>query len=532
MHQLLIIDDEQHVVDRLAETLPWDTMGISEVHKAYSAAEALEILCGEQIDVVITDIQMPEMDGLEMINLIRQRSKRMKFVLLSGHAEFSYAREGIKQEIFRYLLKPVTDEELLETVRQAIQRIQTEWEELVSKQKSERTLRAHLPLLRANMLNELLNNRNKSEQSLRDNLELLDIPAAIHQPFSLAVIRMEKTYEIPSRDDSLMEYAISNIAEELLGEEYAIWSCKDSHDYLVMMLQPKHGECDLSKLENSTIRLQSAVEHFLGKTISVILGESGIFPQDLTELYRQAVSAMRRKIGKETGLFVRVSRDTFPARISPLRSLSEPPVLTHLMEAGRFEEAEQKLLAAFEELQQQSEYLYEYLLEAGYSCAGSFALIAHHHGITLEELLGDGHDQLISGTVFESARKLKEWALRTIGKLRTLTEEETNDTRSSVVKLAQAYIEQHLADDVSLTSIAEHVYLHPAYLSKIYKLGTGETISEYVNRLRMERAVFLLKDRRMKVYEIADAVGYQHAHSFIYAFKKYYGVTPMEYRVE
>ncbi|UUZ83326.1 helix-turn-helix domain-containing protein [Paenibacillus sp. P26] len=94
----------------------------------------------------------------------------------------------------------------------------------------------------------------------------------------------------------------------------------------------------------------------------------------------------------------------------------------------------------------------------------------------------------------------------------------------------QQFIEQHLAEDVSLQAISGHVYLHPVYLSKIYKLETGENLSDYVYRVRMDKATHLLLHSRDKIYEIAARVGYQRAHSFINVFKKHTGLTPQEYR--
>lgn len=117
MYQLLIVDDEKSVVDSLALTIPWSDYGIEEVHMAYSAAEALEIAGHQAIDIMITDIRMPEMDGLELIERVNQLSKKMKCIILSGYDDFQYAQKALKANTFNYLLKPVIIEELIESVQ-------------------------------------------------------------------------------------------------------------------------------------------------------------------------------------------------------------------------------------------------------------------------------------------------------------------------------------------------------------------------------------------------------------------------------
>src|SRR5690606_25316723 len=107
---------------------------------------------------------------------------------------------------------------------------------------------------------------------------------------------------------------------------------------------------------------------------------------------------------------------------------------------------------------------------------------------------------------------------------------ETKDTRRSLINEIQSYVQRHLAEDVSLQSIADHVFLHPVYVSKIYKLETGDNLSEYVLKTRMNKAEYLLKHSHDKIYEIAAHLGYQRPHSFNHAFKKVYGMTPQEYR--
>ena len=111
--QMIIVDDEAHWVDNLSMNKPWHTLGIEQVHKAYSAQEALRILETHPIDIVLSDVLMPEMTGIELIGKIRERDKQIKCIVLSGHSDFEYTKEALRHQAVDYLLKPPTDAELL-----------------------------------------------------------------------------------------------------------------------------------------------------------------------------------------------------------------------------------------------------------------------------------------------------------------------------------------------------------------------------------------------------------------------------------
>jgi two-component system response regulator YesN len=144
--------------------------------------------------------------------------------------------------------------------------------------------------------------------------------------------------------------------------------------------------------------------------------------------------------------------------------------------------------------------------------------------------MGIHYDKLTEGLPFKSLQLLENWTFAVLKLLEAETEGESRDARAHLVRQVQQFIEQHLATDVSLQAIAEHVYLHPVYISKIYKLETGTNLSDYVYQLRMDKAARLLLDSQEKIYEIAAQLGYQRAHSFIHVFKKHTGFTPQEYR--
>jgi two-component system response regulator YesN len=534
MVQLLIVDDEIHVVERFSTTIDWKAVGIEQVYKAYSGVEALALLEQFSIDIVITDIQMPGISGIHLIAEIQKRWHKTKCILLSGYSDFNYAKEAIQYQTEDYLLKPVTEKDLINTLQRVMEKLKKEWEEVISKQRLTYTLKENLPLLRGNLLNDLLQGRKISESSLYEKMHMLELSHYQDYPFAIMMIRLEEYFlEYDPHSLSLMEYAISNMVEELFENEFDSWYTKDAHDYLVFVMRGKQetdGKQDSIWFERTASLLQSAVKTYLKGKISILVSGGGQFPNDLTNLYNRSIAAFRRRIGNEHELFMRLGDDPIQTQIQSLQSLYEPPTLNHLLEAGRWESVEEKLRFIFDEMESNYGESQEHLLEVYFSIASAYTYMAHKNGRELSQLIRNDYDKLTEGTPFRSINQLKEWSLRTLLRIKEDMDQETKDSRVSLINDIRTFVDQHLSTDVSLQTIADHVYLHPVYISKIYKLETGDNLSDYVNRTRMDKAAYLLKSTPDKIYEVAAQLGYQRPHSFNHAFKKYFGMTPQEYR--
>lgn len=538
LFRLLIVDDEDSVVDSLAETIDWKSIGICEVLKAYSGNEAMEILKTNPVDVVITDIRMPGISGLELIAFIRKNWKKIKCILLSGYAEFAYAQKAIAQHTFDYLLKPVSDEDLLKTVHNAVRELQEERDKNQNFQRALQAFQEHLPLLRGEFLNGLLQGMKYTPKQLSEKMRSLQLHVDEDDALALLVVRMEGALaELDFYQASLMEYSIVNMAEELAEGRFQLWNGKDIHGYLVFAVTwspKKHAE---ATLEEATAQLQMVasqlvmnVNRYLKGTVSVIISQWGRFPQDVRRLYDEALLALRRQIGHQTGLIIYTSEEVENVPVQSLQTLYEPPLLAHLLEAGNWAGAEEKLAAVCQELQQRWANSAEHLTEAYFYIYAAYSAFAHKHERSLADLIGPELSETAGVMPHRSAASLEDWVLQSFRALKARIESEPGDERKVMVQKIKAFVQEHLVEDVSLQRIADHLRIHPVHVSRLFKLETGENLSDYVLRLKMEKAVKLLEDPHLKNYEIALRLGYQNPNYFIKVFKKYYSMTPQEYR--
>ncbi|WP_165972371.1 response regulator [Paenibacillus piri] len=539
MYKMLIVDDEQFVLDTISVTYPWDQYGITNIDVAGSGAKALELFKTEPADIVITDIRMPGMSGLELINEIKKISNKTKFILLSGHSEFAYAQQAIQSQVLEYLLKPVKEKELLATIQRALEGIRKEWDEIVSYQRAQYSLRENLPLLRQTLLKELLHGKKYRKETLDHKLDMLEVPIRSGSPFSIMAIRLEKGFERFDYDDlDLIEYAVTNIVEEVFGEYFRLWKCKDVHDYLILIIHPLETEQNLFAadaevhyiLENCALQLQNCVKNYLNGNITVLLSPWGEFPNDTAAFYQNALLDLRMHLENDNGYYISPFNRKKPSLMTPLYNLYEPPTVLHLLEAGRWNDAEAKLIRIFTELEADPALNREHILEAALLIAYAATYITHKSGHYLTDLSFFRQDLYSELEHIGSVNHLKKWTFDILSSIRRKVVEDFQNNQTSIMHQVRTFIERHLLSDISLQSIADFVHLHPAYLSKIYKDESGECISDYICRLRMDKAAYLLTTSEDKVNDIAAQVGYVNPSHFIKVFRKHFSVTPNEYR--
>ncbi|MCU6710227.1 response regulator [Paenibacillus sp. J5C_2022] len=535
MFRILIVDDEPSVVNAIFQTMPWRELDIEEALCAYSAREALAIVERQYVDIVLTDIRMPGMDGIQLMQAIRTYSSRVKFILLTGHAEFEYAQQALKLDAADYLLKPVRDETLMQSIRQLTQAMRKEWTDISSQQSTMQYIRQHLPTLRSDLLRNLLEGRISTKDAA-GKLQLLELPYHDGDSAYPAVVRMERP-AYSGRHLALMEYSVINIAEEVMGSTCELWSCKDVHGYQVMVIKPRNpgnGGSHADSVSRLLSQWQHLVHHYLHVNISVVYGTCEAFPYDLPDTYERAVQTLRRRVGSDAGLLLTAGAEA----VSVVRTASvlhSPPSISHLFSAGLWEDAREKLRGIFadaEAAHNSGELHADFLSEIYHTLLSACYHYAHSNGQTAAQALQCEEDISFyqSTELVQSVPMLKNWAFEVCRRLSVANSDEIQDARESLIEQIQEYIHVHLAEDVSLQTLADHVGMHPVYLSKIYKMITGEGLKDYLSRLRMERAVQLLDNKDYRVYEIAGQIGYLNTAYFIKVFKKTYGVTPQEYR--
>ncbi|UPK46117.1 response regulator [Paenibacillus pabuli] len=537
MIDILLVDDETYVTESLELTIPWGELGVTTVLRAASGKEALQILEENAVDLVVTDIRMPGMSGLELVEEVSSRWAHIRCILLTGHSDFQYAKKAIQLQAADYILKPVNDEEFMASVSAAISSLRDDWDEFDKYHRLLYSRKSDYKILRENLMHDLLLGREISARALGEQLEKYEIVLQPDQSAVMMLIRLTGRFlAMDQQSLDLMEFAVGNIAEEVFGPNFNVWFGRGPHESLVMIIQspdwtePAQTQVDELKQPAGTFR--EHVIRYLQGDLSMVVTAPFQF-SDLTTAYRKGLGSLVLS-GPEENTIIYMDKDLTKRpendAAQALEELYKPPVLPQLLETKQWEAAARKLNAVFDAAERvclSREHVYEMYL----SVTNAFMYIAHKQGHLVHEIDHAGFDLLLAHQLIQSPDKLRRWATEMLAKLQDeLSDQEGVQSRRHVIKQVQEMVTRDAGQDLSVKMIADKVYLHPVYLSKIYKAETGEGLGDYMIRMRMERALYLLKNTNKKIYEITSELGYQNPQYFSKMFKKHYGMTPNEYR--
>ena len=531
MFNLLVVDDEPEMACGLAYDIDWTDIGISEVFKAYSAPQAMEILKKTRIDIVISDIAMPGINGIEMANMIRQEWPFSKIIFASGHDEFEYAQKAIELGVVGYIVKPVAYEEIKKLVKQAINEVERDLEKARLVDTAERQLEDLLPVIQERYLNSwiVLGKTNPLVETEKLRLSRLKIRKEV--PAFLIAIRLDevgKNYY----ENGMLEVEIHTICREvLLKSKHGIFF-KDLNDHQLILVQSENEQSlaeEYRYVEGMAENLQYTVEKSLGCTISIFWGNVTTIDR-LGESYKRLLERMQRRITWSPGVIMGPGAMEYPAPKIEIRELYESPSIFSLIEALQEEQVIKKLERIFSYFESGMETSHESLLEVYNLVSGALIHASQKRGIGISRWSGSDEKHFYNFEQIRFSRELKQWCLNVVKKYMEYMNGQEHGQNHILIEQAKKIIGDSLSKELRLSEIASYLYIHPNYLSRLFKEEEGIGISEYIIKLRVSKAKEYLEQPGMKVYEVSEKVGYESIAFFNRIFKRECGMSPKEYQ--
>ncbi|WP_040949813.1 response regulator transcription factor [Gorillibacterium massiliense] len=549
MYRLLIIDNEEYVVDGLVDLFSSDKHPTLDVQGVYSAAEALNVLMATSMDIVITDIRMPGMTGLELQKIIAARWPHCKAIFLSGYDDFSYAQEAIRGGSVNYILKTETDDVIIDAVYQAIELTRKERETQDVIEEARKQVRQALPALQREFVESLLIGDKTARASLSQQLEQLAIPLSADKPLFAAVAKVDEwpsDYSHYSR--SLLLYAVQNISNEYLSMSSIYYSFVYDHSKIVWLVQSK-AEPWLEELRNRSMAamtshflygtfecVQSSCLDLLHLPLSFAIGRGPVDWHTLDEEMDRLLEQLQGTVKKQQ-LYMEPeqSKDGGEPAKSPLL---QHEVFKHYEHLGYCLDHKDR-----EEFTRKLEFLIRIGDKAhktgqGLTCLQLASSLFSILLAALEKLRTDDLPESIDDIVqtAKSGNLISDWEkqrlqLRALGDFifqMQLHAEEKEENR--VVQSIHAYLDANLGGDLSLKTMALAMGHNPSYLSRLYKQKAGKGLSETITERKLVKAKELLANSEYRIQDVSQAIGFLSDHYFYRFFKKATRLTPQEYR--
>lgn len=535
MYTVLVVDDEAVVCRGIKDSLETAGLNITQVLTAWNGYEALDYIRMETIDLVLTDIQMDGMSGIELMESILSEKPDIPVVVISAHDEFQYAQQCLRLGARDYLIKPVLLSQLVEVVDRALTDRHARFKRIAEESLKQKFSLTAMTSLRTYMLNEVI--AGALTLTSDDPFIFEQIEVNLHGPY-FAVFVVELLFERAGRDgeairsfrdQNLLKYAALNIIEETISERDAV-TFFGQGNRIVTILQ--FGEETGDRAENA-MQLNLAATTVVSNIrnclwMEGVVGISGLRRglAELPECYRQAAEAVKWR-----GLY-----ETHNVFYAEDFSAQHAPVRVHWQEkADRFvewiktgskgEEAEASVRRFLSDIAPVFD-----TAEASVGIALSIAYRVYAMLLDMKETIGERYQALDPLDYFRLHLSGNEIRLRLeefLAEAMELVQTSMDDRDHVIVQQAIEYIRRMYRNKgLKIQDIADHVHLSPNYLSYLFKRIAGETVWEFVTSLRMEESRHLLVSTTKKRYEIADEVGYESPEHFSRIFKRYYGESP------
>ncbi|WP_336775475.1 response regulator transcription factor [Paenibacillus sp. MMO-58] len=509
MYKVLLVDDEPFITEGLSDAVDWSAFGLEVVGSAEDGEEALERLRELPVDLLITDISMPIMTGLELIRKARELQPRLKVIILSGFNEFNYLKEGMRLGIENYLLKPINFGELEATLTDTVRKLEAD--------RPEKPLgEDEVGILRDNVMTRWVNGRIALPE-LTERTALLGID--LSKPYAaVAIIRFRPK-------QGVADYGPDDCIADLLAEEaegLSIVPFLNDEGELAAVCCINEGNRNQAKV---TEALERAADKWENRQLGPQIALGGIVATaDAAASYVEARKAQQ---------FFLVRHDRH------LLDYTDISAETAALPSGLFEwEAYAKPILAKDKAELaeviERDFAAIRMAESLHPIRARGAAIELMILMKIEvdklgradaaEVFQGALDQAVTAATLEGV----ENAVRTAAFF--AADSFSGEDMSPVIKQALRYIHEHYAEALTLKSLGLQFHIHPNYLGQLFNKQTGDTFTDYLNKFRIEKAKELLADSRLKVNEIARQVGYWETGYFYKQFKKHVGMVPGDFK--
>lgn len=534
--KVFLVEDEMVIRRGIKNSIDWEKEGYIFCGEASDGELAYPMIIKEKPDILITDIRMPFMDGLELCKLVKKELPNIKILILSGYDEFDYAKEAIRLGVTEYLLKPISSGKLLEALNGVSESIRREKED-------KDLVRKYMEEMRENTEHE---KQKFFEQMIAGNLSMADALETGEKyemnlsarMYNLLLFRFTLGEENRKSGELLgeAEYAIEKLTERL---EYVFEFQRGVEGWAFLLMADNEEQMservkELSKDLEEIMKNYSTIAYFGG------IGQPVARLRELEESFREAERALAARFTMELNQIISVEDIRMAQNVDTLDDIEitsfgeiekTRTMLEKFLNNGAEDEIDEFVDVYINELSEEnlkSVLMRQYIIMDAYIVMMSFC--EKFEGIE-GEMQAQSEELKNSMKTIQTLEEIKNYIRMLLKKIIGVRDTISGRRYSDIIEIAKDQIRKtYMSDEISLNTIAAEVGMSPSYFSSIFSKEMGKTFVEYLTEIRMDRAKELLMCSSMKTSEIGYEVVYKDPHYFSYIFKKTQNCTPKEFR--
>ncbi|MDL4842070.1 response regulator transcription factor [Aquibacillus rhizosphaerae] len=531
MYQVVLVDDDVMVLEFMTKMIPWQDHGFEIIASFHDSLEALQYMKTNDFDVLITDIGMPHLNGIDLLGILRAENIKSINIILSCHDEFHFAQQALKLDAYDYILKESMEEPVItDLLTRLIERMDEELKEKTNNKKIGRFLNKNNRELKSKFIEKVVDgNVSQNEVWWEEQEELLGMN--FHdEKFTPVLCYIDYYQDVVEKykSDTILQFSINNIIEEEL-KNY-------QQDIQIFYLQGKFfvlfkKESNSSQLENQLIdkairNMQEKLETYLKITTTIVIGNKYQDKQGL-------ITSMQELLDNNKSRFY-----------YPHNSLQALHIITFNEKTifHEYQEVMQKVKTLILERDDSNVFAFieEYIsvIRNGKfhpNMVLDFAVkLVLDIKLSLNTLMRFKDDKLLQMTNkimnVDTITHLEITLIEIFTLFLKHVHEFNQLPRHEEVLKAQIYVRQHINQKMSLKDVAAYLHLNASYFSRLFKQETGENFIEYVTRIKMEQATGMIENTKKSIDQIANELGFESKSYFLKTFKKQTGMSPRHYK--
>lgn len=527
-YKVILVDDEAEAIEVMETQIHWNELGFDVVGHADNGIKALELVEKLQPDVVLTDIKMPYMDGLELSRRLNRDYPNIYIIICTGYDKFAYAKEAVHLDVKEYILKPVQTVELSECLFELKHILDRKREEKLNDMKLENYFQEILPVLQSNLFISLIEGRI-SEEDCKRFLTVYQVSLK-GSLFCCVEFHTSENHVPDGMNPLLLSMSVEREIKKRLAEK---WRCQEfiylGDTILVLGLD---SEEQIVQVTDECDRFCKWVYRMMGAVVTAGVGITCDNLFDINLSYESAREAVSYRVLYGTKRAINI-REIMPKEQKMLSQPEESRMreLFRAIRVGNRERIENAVRKEIEKLYKKTETLGQYSMST-MEIVSSFYKFCANNSIDFHEVSGDV--QILYEKVPQmDESSLTSWVMETALKINEKLKKARNSASVRLTMEAQDIVkEKYMDPEISLDVVCAVLGVSNSYFSSIFKKEMGKSFISYLTDYRMDVAAELILNTDEKSYIIAERVGYQDANYFSYVFKKKFGVSPSKYRAK
>ena len=525
-YKVILVDDEAEVIDMIEKKIHWNDLGFEVAGSATNGVKALELVEKLQPDVVLTDIKMPYMDGLELSRRLNREYPNIYIMLCTGFDEFEYAKEAVHLEIKEYMLKPVNATELSESLTNLKHTLDREREEKLNVKKLNDYFQEVLPKLQSNFFISLIEGRvEKHDYERFLQAYQVDMKGPL---FGCVIFHTSENHVPEGMNPLLLSMSVEREIKQRLKDQ---WNCREfiymGNTLLILELD---AEDKITQITDACDRFCRWAYRIMGAVVTAGIGTVCDSLYEISLSYERAREAVSYRVLYGTKRAINIGEIVPKEQIKPVQSEeSRMQTLFRAIRIGDSAEIERAAHGEMEKLHKNTETMSQYNLATMEIVSGFFKFCTDN-SLDFNKISGNMQN------IYEKVSQMDESSLTAwiVQMSETISEKlkcaRNSSARRLIVEAQNIVQERYMEADISLDEVCAVLGVSNSYFSSVFKKEAGKSFISYLTDYRMDIAAEMILNTDEKSYTIAEKVGYLDANYFSYVFKKKFGVSPSKYR--